>query len=77
MVKCSYQARPIMRPQLWIDRRRVANSSLLVTTMPPSPLQRFLLDWKENMPMSPMAPTRRPLYSAPWAWAASSISVSL
>ena len=45
--------------------------------IPPSPLVRFLLDWKEKEPMWPMAPTRRPLYSAPWAWAASSITVRL
>ena len=36
----------------------------------------FLLLWKLNVPRSPIAPTDRPLYAAPCAWAASSMIVS-
>jgi len=35
-----------------------------------------LEDWNENAPASPMAPMRRPSYSAPWAWAQSSMIAS-
>ena len=44
-------------------------------TIPPSPVVMFLLGWKEKMEMVSKEPMRRPLYSVPAAWAASSMTV--
>src|SRR5215510_6546864 len=49
--------------------RRSASSSLLVVSIPPSPVVRFLLEKKLKQPISPMLPhclkTRSPLPSCP------------
>src|SRR6266567_4708943 len=75
MTWCSYQMPPVIRPQLWMERQASASESSLVVMMPPSPAVRFLLDWKEKEPMWPMEPAGRFLKEAPWAWAASSMTV--
>ena len=49
-----------MRPTLASDQARSATARSSLRTTPPSPALRFLLDWKEKVPASPMAPTRRP-----------------
>src|SRR5690606_40706415 len=40
--------------------------------MPPSPAVMFLLAWKLNVPISPIAPTGCPFHDDPQAWQASS-----
>ncbi len=66
-----------MRPTLCSDQHRSANSSLLVTTAPPSPALMFLLAWKLKHPRSPIAPTGWPFHCAPQAWQASSMTYRL
>ena len=51
-----------------------ASSASSVVTTPPSPVVTCFTGWKLNVVRSASAPTGRPRYSAPSAWAASSIT---
>ena len=56
--------------------QRLRKSRRSVVTMPPSPVVTCFTGWKLKTDMCAMLPVRRPRYSAPKAWQASSITIS-
>ena len=67
----------VRKPRFRISRTFSHSSRLCVTTTPPSPHAFSVFrGCRLKQPASPKEPTRRPLYSAVTAWAASSMTIN-